>query len=603
MTRAPAPVPPRPVGRPLVDLGVIATYVALSCAAFAHLLGGHRLFGTGADSILATWFLDWVPHSLAHGLNPFFSHAIYVPQGVNLAQNTESPLLGLLTVPLAPLLDPVQRGDLLMVLAMPVSATSAFLVLRAWRVWRPAAALGGLIYGFSPYAVGQGLGHLVLMFVPLPPLIAWATVELVRPRAAAAGARRWRVGLLLGLLVAAQYLSEPEIAVDAVLLTAAALGCVALARPRRAAAAARVAAAPVALGATLAAVALAYPIGFLLAGPQVYHGTAQPAINPYFNDLLTFVHPGPLQRAGLGLRHLHVGFSNPSEYDGYLGWPLLAVTSLLAVVSRRRPRTLAALTLTGCAAVLSLGRRLTVDGHVTVVRLPFAVVARIPLVSNVLASRMSLVVAMGVAAVVAFGLDDLATGTARRGRHVQTRLGGPTASVAGAVALAAVVVGWWPVWPYATQPVRALPGAVTRAIPAGTPVAVTYPYASPLYPQPMLWQMQDHMAFDLIGGYSEHPDPSGQPTGLPDPIQPPGLEAFLDGQEGYNPYLPPVPITPGLVGATHRALVANRVGLVLVDQRAAGAAGVVDLFTRVLGPAPVVAGGFAAWAAPAGHHL
>ena len=121
-----------------------------------------RLFGKGADPILAMWFLSWVPHSLAHGLNPFFSHAIFVPVGVNLAQNTQAPLLGLLTAPFAVFLGPVARANLLMILAMPASATAAFVVLRKWRVWLPAAALGGLIYGFSPYAVGQALGHVVL---------------------------------------------------------------------------------------------------------------------------------------------------------------------------------------------------------------------------------------------------------------------------------------------------------------------------------------------------------------------------------------------------------------------------------------------------------
>ena len=45
--------------------------------------------------------------------------------------------------------------------------------VRRWRIWGPAAALGGLVYGFSPYMVGQATGHPVLLFLPLPPFIVW----------------------------------------------------------------------------------------------------------------------------------------------------------------------------------------------------------------------------------------------------------------------------------------------------------------------------------------------------------------------------------------------------------------------------------------------
>ncbi len=178
-------------------LAVIAGYVLIGVAAFWPVFSNRsqHLFGTGGDSILALWFLAWVPHSLANGLNPFFSHAIFVPTGVNLAQNTEAPFLGLITAPFALVFGPVARADLLMVLAMPTSATAAFVVLRKWQVWGPAAALGGLLYGFSPYAVGESLGHVVLVFVPLLPFIAMTVVSIFQRR----GSPK-RLGIQLGLL-------------------------------------------------------------------------------------------------------------------------------------------------------------------------------------------------------------------------------------------------------------------------------------------------------------------------------------------------------------------------------------------------------------------
>ena len=72
-------------------------------------------------------------------------------------------------------------------------------------------ALGGLLYAFSSYIAGQGLGHLNLVFIPLPPIMVYVLYELVvRQRGSA---RRW--GIALGLLAAAQFLISPELLIDA----------------------------------------------------------------------------------------------------------------------------------------------------------------------------------------------------------------------------------------------------------------------------------------------------------------------------------------------------------------------------------------------------
>ena len=178
---------PRVLGRrrlPAFSVAVIVGYFLLGVVPFWPVYPGisQRPFGTFPDYTLSVWFSGWVSHALAHGLNPFFSDAIYAPTGVNLAQNTESPLLGLMTAPIAMIASPMVRVNLLMVLAMPISAGATFVVLRKWQVWSPAAALGGLIYGFSPYMVGQSLSHVVLIFLPLPPVIALTVVSILQRR-------------------------------------------------------------------------------------------------------------------------------------------------------------------------------------------------------------------------------------------------------------------------------------------------------------------------------------------------------------------------------------------------------------------------------------
>jgi hypothetical protein len=577
-------------------LAVIAGYVLIAIIAFWPVLpwSSHRLFGVAADSVLAMWFLAWVPHALAHGLNPFFSQALFVPTGVNLAQNTEAPLLGLLTAPFAPFLSAVARANLLMVLAMPVSATAAFVVLRKWKVWGPAAALGGLIYGFSPYVVGQDLGHLVLVFIPLPPLIALTVVSILKRQ----GSPR-RLGVQLGLLLSAQFLCEPEIFTSVVILSVWALLCAAIRFRRQVIEALRYALVPVAIAAAVSAVLLAYPIWMLLAGPQHYNGTAQPVINPYFNDLFSFVAPESLQRVSLGLHFSKIPFSNASEAGAFIGFPLLALAVFFVWRSWRSPRMQLAVAVFLGAAVLSLGPHLAVDGRLTHIRLPFLVFTHLPLLDNILASRFSLEVDACLGAIVAFGLDDLYRAPAHDHRHAASR---PRrwAGIAAVVTLAVVVVTQLPEWPYTSQPAVPLPAQIRRAIPGGDPVAITYPYASPYFPQAMLWQAEDGFSFRLIGGYAEHPDPQGAPTGVANPMHPDGLELFLDGQEGYTPAAPVVPITPAVVAAAQQALSENDIRLVVVDRSVRGSGPVIELFTQALGPPRASTGSFALWSSRRG---
>jgi hypothetical protein len=580
----------------LFTLAVIATYVGLGIVAFWPLFPDFhsRLFGTGADSILATWFLAWVPHSLARGLNPFFSHAIFVPDGVNLAQNTQAPLLGLLTAPFAIFLGPVARANLLMILAMPASATAAFVVLRKWRVWAPAAALGGLIYGFSPYASGHSLGHVVLVFLPLPPFIAYVFASILLQR----GSPR-RLGLVLGLLLAAQFLCEPEVFTTIVILLVWALVCLAVRYPRRIAEVARYSGPALGIAVTVAAILLAYPIWMMLAGPQHYTGTAQPFVNPYYNDLLGFLDPGPLQRFSLGMRSLGGPASNASELSGFIGLPVLVVAALFAFKSRRSPRMQMALTVMFGAAILSLGRHLSFNGFLTRVPLPYVILAHLPLVNNIMPVRLSMEVHASLAAVISFGLDDFRRGVFCRRAPSSARQHGAQvrdhAALAAIAVLAVLAVTQFPRWPYEAQEVHVLPTEIRQAMPPGDPVVLTYPYATAMFPAPMLWQLEDGFAFRLVGGYAMHPDMNGKPTGLPNPLEPPGLEAFLTGQEGYNPYVPAVPITPELLASTRASLSANHIEAVLVDNSVKGASPVVDLFTQVLGRPEVSAGTFLLW--------
>jgi len=569
---------------------VIVVYLLIGIVTFWPVYPGisQHLFRNEPDFDQTVWFLNWVPHALAHGLNPFFSNAIYVPTGVNLAQNTSTPLLGWITAPFAPALSPVVRANLLMILAMPISATAAFVVLRKWQVWGPAAALGGLFYGFSPFMVGQSLAHLELIFVPLPPLIALTVASILQNQGLSG-----RLGVQLGVLIAAQYLISPEILAIVGVLIVAALACIAIRNPKNVPKLVHTASGATGIALAVAVVLMSYPLWMLFYGPQHFAGAVpSTTLNPYHNDLLSFLAPGAQQRVSLGMRSLgnHLAIeSNTAEIDGYIGVPLLIITGVLAWWSRHSPRMQLAVVLTLVAALLSLGPYLAVDGRLTSIPLPFLLLDHLPVLKAILPSRISIGVDACLAAVIAFGLDDL--------RHAHqaewTRRFGSAASVV--VTLVVLVATQLPQWPEssASEPAVVLPAALTRAIPAGDPVAITYPYDTALTNEPMLWQAEDDFKFRLLGGYAYH---SYLDSFRNSPMSPPGLQQFLATQEGVNYLGPEMAVSPKLVAVTRSVVSRYHIRLVIVDRSMAGSAAVMELLNDAIGPPLVSARGFSMWA-------
>ena len=589
---------PSAIRRALPSVVVIIGYLLIGIAAFWPEVPGvsRRLFGVDSDFAQSVWFLDWVPHALAHGLNPFFSNAIFVPNGVNLTQSTSSPLLGLITAPFTPVLNPVARANVLMVLGMPVSAAAAFVVLRRWSVWVPAAAIGGLMYGFSPYMVGQAVGHVELTFAPLPPFIALTIVSILRGSGSPT-----RLGVRLGLLVVAQYLISPEVLATVGLFTVGALTCVAISRRIEVAEMARRLWEPVGIALVLMAVLLAYPIWMLLAGPQHFTGSL-PTTNGYHTDLLNALVPGPEQRVSLGMRSLGARLdfqTNSTEAGGYIGAPLLVLAGFFLWRSRRSPRMQLAAVLLLAAVVLSFGPSLFVEGHQTNIPLPFLILDHLPLVDDILPSRLCYEAGACLAAVFAFGLDDLHRASARadpRGtsRPWWTQRRGVAALVGAVVAV--LVATQLPEWPYGAPAVSVLPAPLRQAVPRGDPVAITYPYETIFQMQPMLWQTQSGFDFRLLGGYAYHPDSTGRPTASPSVMRPPGLQRFLVWSVPFaRTRSGPLSVSPELVSTTRTALSDYDVRLVIVDRAISGSGPVMKLFTDALGPPTLSSGQFSMW--------
>ena len=183
---------------------------------------------------------------------------------------------------------------------------------------------------------------------------------------------------------------------------------------------------------------------------------------------------------------------------------MILIAGYLAWRSRRSPRMQLALVLLFVAALLSLGPYLSVRGRTTHFPLPFLVLGHLPLFDNILPSRISFGMDAFLAAVIAFGLDDMRGAGVRSHPTVDPeapRSRERVATLVAVVTLVVVVATLLPKWPYAKLQAAGLPKTVRSVIPAGDPITVTYPYAYFPVAQPLLWQAQSDFAFRTTGGY------------------------------------------------------------------------------------------------------
>ena len=578
---------------------VIALYTGLGVTAYWPLLSdasGRLVSQVYGDPSQMVWFFGWTAHTVATGHNPLFSSATNVPYGLNLAQMTSAPLLGVLFAPLTLLAGPVASVTVCFVLAMPASAAAAYAVLRRWKVWAPAAALGGLAFGFSPSMVNEGSQHLNLVFLPLVPLIVATLIELfTRPR----HPLRW--GAALGGLAVAQYfISSEMLALTALMSVVGLVICGAYwaqTKPGELRTAIGPALRGLAIAVAVSLVLLAYPIWFGFAGPHHYTGPTWPEALAYDAHLGDFVAPTPLQlvRPVMGATGASL-YRNSSLLEGaYMGWGVLAVLAVLLWVCRRSPRVRLAGALVAISALLSFGSHADVNGRS--VALPLLVLTKVPTLGDIIPVRFSVATAACIAAVLAFAVDSIHRGGVHRPELVgRWRSASWRANAALAVVFVVVAVTWLPAWPFSSQSVQRLPAAVVKALPAGDPLVLTYPYPLPADDSAMLWQAEAGFPFRLSGVYAMVPQGDGRPAPRAPLLHPAAVQEYLAAEEtgslvGYAEPSPNV----DMVAQVREFVVRQHVDAVLVNLSTPNAARVGGTFSTALGPPRLTSGGFELW--------
>ena len=131
-----------------------AGYLGLSVLLWWNVWSTHPTSVAGCpcdDPSLFVWLMEWPAYAIAHGLNPFYSTAMFHPTGINLLSNTGVLAIGIPLAPVTWLFGPVATLNVASTLAPAITALAMFWLLRRWVSWGPAAFVGGLVFGFSPY--------------------------------------------------------------------------------------------------------------------------------------------------------------------------------------------------------------------------------------------------------------------------------------------------------------------------------------------------------------------------------------------------------------------------------------------------------------------
>jgi hypothetical protein len=565
---------------------VSSSYLLLSLALWWGVWGSHPTSTTTCgcgDAARFLWFFEWPVFALTHGHSLWYSTWLFHPTGINLLNDTSVLALGLALSPITLLFGPVAAMNVALTLSPVLSAMAMFFLLRRWVRWQPAAFVGGLCYGFSPFLVSElALNQLNIAFLVGPPLLIIALDEcLIRQRRSP-----YRTGSLLAALVVVQFFAGIELLLIMVIVSAIGIsllvGSAAVHAPDALRARASHAVKGVATAVLISVAVLAYPVWFFLRGPAHLSGPiwSNGPLDRFGNLLTSFWSTSGSEPLGMVMRRFG-GYQGPTLPGiGYLGLGTLVVVLIGAVVWRHDRRLLFFGTLALVCSALSLG-----PGHGYWV--VWQAAERVPGVADIVEIRFTAITMLCLAVMVSVVVDRTRSSALLHRPRGAIHLGVPAAMVVTVIALVPSAIALWPNLPITTRSVVVPPWFedVGSKMPAGQ-VVLAYPVPFSGIQAPMAWQAIDGMGFALAGG--------GGPEG----------ESARAGAEraGFdvlaNASLPlgraPGPTAANLV-AVRRALEGWKVTVVVVpddsalppDEQGRGSTYAVGLLTAVLGRAPV----------------
>jgi hypothetical protein len=359
--------------------------------AIGHLRTVCACVGT-SDPSAYMWALSWWPHAISHGLNPFVTHYLWSPTGVNVAQGAMIPTAAIAMAPITALVGPLASYNILSILSPVLSAFTGYLLCR--RIVRrelPAVA-GGYLFGFSAYVFAQLTGHLNLTLIFLIPVM----VHIALRRVDGEISRRAYL-ICMALLLVLQAGLSSELLADSVWL-----GAVALVSARFLAPASRRSQIDALLaetvGAGLIAAVVASPFiyyalfsgSFPKGAPNLSDAYGLDLLNPFFPTYSTWL--GRHDFLALGLTYEG---KNISEADGYLSLPIILAFMLWLLRAHKTVMARLIAIVVAVSFLAALGSHLHITGLQTVT-LPYDWVHSLPVFNNIIPSRIILFTMLGI---------------------------------------------------------------------------------------------------------------------------------------------------------------------------------------------------------------
>ena len=340
----------------------------------AVLLSSPRLLGASFyvaddwhDVEIFFWDFWWLGEALRTGQDPWFTTAVFYPEGTSLGFHPTGFLYGLISLPFQMLLGVgvgvVLAYNFITLASLSLAAWFVYLLARRLGAGELPALLAGLIYSFSAYHFWH-LGRLHVGGIEFLPLFMLALLGLV-----AREVRPWRAGLATGGAGVLLLYSSLTNFSSAILMTVCLAG-VFLVEDRRCLLRRRVLGGAAVAAAVILLAALPFLHAWLIYPPPVQGARSVAENTTYSADLLGYVVPGrnsvpygflaPLLDATHTVR-------GEETFTGFLPWLLLP----FAFMGGRRPRPWGWLILAAVFGVLSLGPFLKVLGHETGLLLPY----------------------------------------------------------------------------------------------------------------------------------------------------------------------------------------------------------------------------------------
>ncbi len=487
----------RNVGAGRTYLGFTALFSVLSLGLWWHTLGhlaSVTTCGCG-DASLTLWVLKWPAYAISHGLNPFYSRQLLVPNGINMAPNSLG--LGFAFAPVTWIWGPVATLNVIDICSPILSGLAMVWLLRRWGLRPAAVATGALFFAFSPFVLTSlALAHPNFsLLAPVPVIIGLAGDLLVD---ASDRRSRMRTGLWLGLAVTVEFLVSVEVLTLMALFAVFTLGVLAVAGlvnrqlRMRLVARGRQAATGLWVAMGVAVALLGYPLWSFFAGPAHLVGRAWPdtppgtvATTPW--DLVA----GKVSEGLTNIMHLFGGYQGPRLPSlGLLGFGVLVIVGVGTVLWRHDRRLWLFSGLGAVAVVLSFG---VVDGVWT----PWRLFTSVPVLNNVVPVNIGVISASSLAISLAIVLDHLEN-RLRAARPARRRL---ATWATCTFALLPVVAILAPNLPFTTEAVAAPAWFTSTGSQLGpNDVVLPYPAALGGIQSSMTWQTLAGLTFSMVGG-------------------------------------------------------------------------------------------------------